>query len=126
MRGGPANQLNALAIHVNFHTMSPAQPFSRKNLALLTLIFFASGFASLVYQVVWQRLLTLYYGVSTVSIAIIVSVFLLGLGIGGLAGGLLAERARKGAPTSSSVVELTFARGSTISNYGFSRLRVDP
>ena len=33
-------------------------------LYLLGFIFFFSGFASLIYQVAWQRLLTLYYGVA--------------------------------------------------------------
>jgi len=42
--------------------------------------------------VVWQRLLTLYYGVGILSITLIVSVFMLGLSFGALAGGVLAER----------------------------------
>ncbi|PIT99540.1 MAG: hypothetical protein COT74_11110 [Bdellovibrionales bacterium CG10_big_fil_rev_8_21_14_0_10_45_34] len=54
---------------------------------ILGSIFFFSGFASLVYQVVWQRLLTTYYGVGTVSIAVIVSIYMLGLGVGGYVGG---------------------------------------
>src|SRR5215813_13040428 len=62
---------------------------------LIGIVFFASGFATLVYQVAWQRLLTVYYGVGPVSIAVIVGVFLLGLGIGGLVGGWLAERVRR-------------------------------
>lgn len=57
-------------------------------------IFFFSGFASLVYQVVWQRMLTIYYGVGPLSITLIVSVYMLGLGIGALYGGKLAEGRR--------------------------------
>lgn len=60
--------------------------------AILSLVFFLSGFAGLFYQVIWQRLLTLYYGVGTISITLIVSVYMLGLGLGALAGGFLAER----------------------------------
>lgn len=63
--------------------------------ALIGIVFFVSGFATLVYQIAWQRLLTVYYGVGPVSIAVIVGVFLLGLGIGGLAGGWMAERVRR-------------------------------
>lgn len=63
-----------------------------KTAALLGLVFFASGFASLAYEVAWQRLLTVYYGMGPVSLAIIVSVYLFGLGLGGLAGGAMAER----------------------------------
>ena len=61
----------------------------------LSLIFFLSGFASLIYQVVWQRLLTLYYGVGSIAITLIVSVYMFGLGVGALIGGYLAERIRR-------------------------------
>ncbi|HMM37075.1 MAG TPA: spermidine synthase, partial [Thermoanaerobaculia bacterium] len=64
----------------------------RRVLAVTRVVFFLSGFSSLIYQVVWQRLLTLHYGVGAVSSALIVGVFLAGLGLGGLAGGRLAER----------------------------------
>lgn len=62
---------------------------------ILKAVFFFSGFSSLIYQVVWQRLLTTYYGVGSVSITLIVSVYMFGLGLGALAGGFLAERVRK-------------------------------
>ncbi len=71
---------------------APAAPADvRRVLAVTRIVFFLSGFSSLIYQVVWQRLLTLHYGVGAVSSALIVSVFLAGLGLGGLAGGRLAE-----------------------------------
>ncbi len=44
------------------------------------------------YQIAWQRLLTVYYGVGTISITLIVSVYMFGLGVGALIGGALAER----------------------------------
>lgn len=59
---------------------------------LLAAVFFFSGLASLIYQVAWQRLLTIPYGVGAVSIALIVSVYMLGLGLGSLLGGRLSER----------------------------------
>ncbi len=59
---------------------------------LFSFIFFFSGFAALMYQVSWQRLLTVHYGVGTVSITLIVSVYMFGMGIGSLFGGFLAER----------------------------------
>lgn len=55
-------------------------------------LFFWSGLAALVYQVCWQRLLFAAFGVDIDSITIIVSAFMLGLGIGALAGGDLADR----------------------------------
>ena len=62
--------------------------------SFLAFIFFFSGFASLMYQIAWQRLLTLHYGVGAISITLIVSVYMFGLGVGGLVGGVLAERIR--------------------------------
>jgi spermidine synthase len=62
--------------------------------SFLALVFFFSGFASLMYQIAWQRLLTLHYGVGAISITIVVSVYMFGLGVGALAGGALAERVR--------------------------------
>jgi len=64
----------------------------RHLIPFLAAIFFLSGLASLIYQVAWQRLLTLHYGVGTVSITLIVSVYMFGLGLGSLLGGGLAER----------------------------------
>lgn len=59
---------------------------------LLLVLFFASGFAALLYQIIWQRLLTLFGGADVYSVTIIVSVFMAGLGLGSLAGGHLADR----------------------------------
>jgi predicted membrane-bound spermidine synthase len=64
----------------------------RDSTPALAAVFFFSGLASLIYQVAWQRLLTVYYGVGAVSITLIVSVYMLGLGLGSLLGGRLAER----------------------------------
>ena len=57
-------------------------------------IFFLSGFSALLYQIVWQRLLTVYYGVGSVSITLIVSTTMACLGLGAYLGGLLTERVR--------------------------------
>src|SRR5882762_8848288 len=54
--------------------------------------FFLSGFAALVYQVAWQRLLFVIVGVDIESITIIVSTFMLGLGVGAALGGIMADR----------------------------------
>ncbi len=66
----------------------------RNSSSALSAVFFFSGFAALVYQVVWQRLLTMIYGVGAVSTTLIVSVFMLGLGLGSFVGGRLAGRIR--------------------------------
>ena len=61
-------------------------------LANLAAIFFISGFSALVYQVSWQRLLFTGFGVDLTSITLIVSVFMMGLGIGAFFGGRIADK----------------------------------
>ena len=56
------------------------------------LVFFLSGFAALLYQVVWQRLLVIFSGADVYSVTVIVAAFMGGLGIGSLVGGYLADR----------------------------------
>ncbi len=56
-----------------------------------TLIFCASGFAALIYQVVWQRVLFATFGVNIEAVTTIVTAFLAGLGVGSLVGGRVAE-----------------------------------
>lgn len=59
------------------------------SLEWLTFLFLISGFAALIYQIVWQRSLFTAFGVNIESITIIVSIFMFGLGIGSLAGGFV-------------------------------------
>ncbi|MAR96235.1 MAG: hypothetical protein CMG17_01160 [Candidatus Marinimicrobia bacterium] len=54
-------------------------------------IFFLSGFSSLIYQVVWQKALSQIIGVDHVSVTLIISLFMLGLGLGGAYGGKLTK-----------------------------------
>jgi spermidine synthase len=61
-------------------------------LPLSATAFFASGFAALLYQVIWQRLLVLFSGADLYSVTIIVASFLGGMGIGHLVGGHVADR----------------------------------
>jgi spermidine synthase len=60
----------------------------------ITFVFFASGFAALIYQVVWQRSLFTIFGINTEAVTVVVTVFLLGLGIGSIAGGILSRLVR--------------------------------
>ncbi|WP_234954431.1 fused MFS/spermidine synthase [Acinetobacter johnsonii] len=61
-------------------------------LANLVGLFFISGFSALIYQVCWQRLLFTSFGIDLTSITIIISIFMLGLGIGAFFGGRIADR----------------------------------
>ncbi len=64
----------------------------RKESLLISILFFFSGMPALIYQIVWQRVLFAIYGVNAESVAVIVSAFMLGLGLGSLVGGLLSAR----------------------------------
>src|SRR6267378_55630 len=64
----------------------------RKESLLISVLFFFSGMPALIYQIVWQRVLFAIYGVNAESVAIIVSAFMLGLGLGSLVGGRLSAR----------------------------------
>ncbi|HZW05282.1 MAG TPA: spermidine synthase [Candidatus Nitrosotalea sp.] len=65
---------------------------NRAQSALVAGLFFCSGFPALIYQIVWQRALFAIYGVNVQSVAVVVSAFMLGLGLGSLAGGRLSAR----------------------------------
>ncbi|HYM08338.1 MAG TPA: fused MFS/spermidine synthase [Terriglobales bacterium] len=64
----------------------------RSGLGLYYVLFFISGIPALLYQIVWQRALFTIYGVNIESVTVIVTVFMLGLGLGSLAGGKLSTR----------------------------------
>jgi spermidine synthase len=58
----------------------PRPPESR--LVLVFTLFFASGVAGLVYQVVWSRLLTLVIGVSIFAVTAVICTYMAGLALG--------------------------------------------
>lgn len=58
---------------------------------VIVFLFFISGISSIVYQVVWQRYLTFSFGSDTLSTTIIVSIFMLGLGVGSYLGGKISD-----------------------------------
>ncbi len=69
-----------------------SEPRSRVVHYRLVLLFLVSGMAALIYQVCWQRLLFESVGTDIDSVTIIVSTFMLGLGLGALAGGEIVDR----------------------------------
>jgi len=60
--------------------------------SLIYILFLLSGVSALAYQIIWQRVLFSTFGVNIDSITIIVSTFMLGLGLGALIGGKLADK----------------------------------
>ena len=61
-------------------------------LNLTLAVFFVSGFAALLYQVAWQRMLVIFSGADVYSATIIVSAYMAGLGLGSYVGGVLSSR----------------------------------
>ncbi|MCL4275467.1 MAG: fused MFS/spermidine synthase [Anaerolineales bacterium] len=61
---------------------------------LVSVLFFLSGAAGLMYQTVWVRLLELYFGVTLTAITLIVSAYMAGLGLGSMIGGRIAGKSR--------------------------------
>src|ERR1700719_263633 len=59
---------------------------------ILCVLFFFSGFPALIYQLTWQRALFRIFGVNIESVTIVVTAFMLGLGLGSLVGGWLSKR----------------------------------
>src|SRR5437660_4274390 len=55
-------------------------------------LFFLSGASALVYELVWQRLLHLVFGVSTLATSAVLAAFMGGLALGGLLFGRRADR----------------------------------
>jgi spermidine synthase len=82
------------------------------------LFFFVSGFPALLYQIVWQRALFTLYGVNIESVTMVVTAFMLGLGLGSLLGGIISRSQRLPLLQVFGVVELLIA------SYGIFSLRV--
>ncbi|OGV99694.1 MAG: hypothetical protein A3I04_04555 [Nitrospinae bacterium RIFCSPLOWO2_02_FULL_39_110] len=59
---------------------------------LILLIFFLSGASGLIYEIVWTRLLSLVFGVSSFAISTVLTVFMAGLGIGGYIFGRIIDK----------------------------------
>ena len=53
---------------------------------MILVLFFLSGFTALLYEVVWERLLHVVFGLSTYAVTVVTAAFMLGLALGYLAG----------------------------------------
>lgn len=65
----------------------PPSAASRASFLAINVIFFCSGVPALIYQLVWQRSLFSIYGINIESVTVVVTAFMLGLGIGSFLGG---------------------------------------
>ncbi|MEO5571597.1 MAG: fused MFS/spermidine synthase [Bacteroidia bacterium] len=62
------------------------------SLEWLAFLFLISGFAAIIYQIVWQKVLFASFGVNIESVTIVVSIFMFGLGTGSIIGGILSKK----------------------------------
>jgi hypothetical protein len=94
-------------LHVALSLSPPERQAALSSHGYLAFLFLISGLAALIYQIVWQRALFAAFGVNVESVTVIVSVFMFGLGIGSLLGGILAQRFPERAPFLFLLAELT-------------------
>jgi len=87
----------------------------------LPVLFFVSGIPALLYQLLWERALYRIFGISVESVTVVVTAFMIGLGVGSLAGGRLAERGRLHLPVLLAALELGVA-GFGVSSLGLFEL----
>lgn len=80
------------AIFFMFILSSEKRKFLLGSEKFIAVLFLVSGFSALIYQVVWQRVLFATFGINSEAVTVIVSVFMFGLGVGALVGGVLQKR----------------------------------
>src|ERR671915_685704 len=76
-------------------SVSVSRSPSARLLPALAVLFFLSGAAALVYQVLWLRLMGLVFGVTVHAATTVLASFMSGLALGSLAAGRLAPRLRR-------------------------------
>src|SRR5918993_4447 len=65
------------------------------SVSALAILFFFSGAAALVYQVLWLRLMGLVFGITVHAATTVLASFMSGLALGSIAAGRLAPRLRR-------------------------------
>jgi spermidine synthase len=79
------------------HEIKHPEPISVDDRMIITTalwIFGISGFCSMAYEVIWTRLLGLILGPTTYSFSLVVSTFIIGLALGNIIFGRLADRVK--------------------------------
>ncbi|NQT27049.1 fused MFS/spermidine synthase [candidate division KSB1 bacterium] len=62
---------------------------------ILHLVFFLSGMAGLIYQLVWLRMLGLVFGVTVFAVSTVLTAFMAGIALGSLVWGRIADRIQR-------------------------------
>jgi spermidine synthase len=69
--------------------------FAGWGFALTAVLFVASGFSSLIYQVVWTRMLVLVFGSTTFATSTVLAVFMGGLALGSFVAGRVSDKIKR-------------------------------
>lgn len=89
------------------------------------LLFVASGFCGLLYQVVWLRLAFADFGIVTPVLSVVLSVFMLGLALGswlgGRVGNALTKRSAGAAAIAYGIAEFGIGAGALVVPWAFDR-----
>ena len=80
-----------MAPEAEIRSPGPGKPGGSLVAALL-LLFFVSGACSLVYQLIWARMLVVVFGVGTWAVSTVLAAFMAGLALGSFGFGRLADR----------------------------------
>jgi predicted membrane-bound spermidine synthase len=86
---------------------------------VIVAIFFASGFAAIIYQIIWQRALFTIFGINVEAVTVVVTGFLFGLGFGSLSGGWLSRRKTIPLLFVFGLIELTIGAFGSVSLHVF-------
>jgi spermidine synthase len=84
-------------------------PVTQRGPWALYAIFFVSGCAGLIYEVMWTRSFGLVFGSTTRAAAVVLAAFFLGMAVGNWAGGRMASGTRASALRSYAWLEVTVA-----------------
>ena len=109
-----------------FHGVESAEPKVLRDPLIVAapVLFFFSGFPALLYQIVWQRSLFAIFGINIESVTIVVSSFMLGLGLGSLVGGRVSKYPGLPLLAVFGLVELGIAAFGFISLHVFHRAAI--
>ncbi|MBW2972717.1 fused MFS/spermidine synthase [Candidatus Woesearchaeota archaeon] len=79
----------------SFSEVKVEHPKPLANQKIILVLFFLSGFAALMFEVIWTRHISLIYGSSMHSFAIVLASFLAGLGIGSVIASRFIDRVKE-------------------------------
>ena len=100
-----------------------SEPFDRW-ISAVCFVFFLAGIPALIYQLTWQRTLFRIFGVNIESVTIVITAFMLGLGIGSLAGGWLSKWSKVKPLVALAIIELATGAFGIVSLAVFDKVEI--